>query len=76
MEGLRRRYVDAQEADQARNSLIEDLLQRVGDLQKQMDRHGFVLVLIDGDCMNVSINSSLQPRHIDRSLVKALGTDI
>ena len=56
MEGLRGRYVEAQQADQARNGLIEDLLQRVADLQKQMDRHGFVLVLIDGDCMNVGAN--------------------
>lgn len=44
-----------QEADTARTRLIEDLLNKVDDLEKTMDRNAFVLVLIDGDGMNVSI---------------------
>lgn len=52
MDRLRQRHAQAKQADEARNSLIEDLLQKVADMQKTMDRNAFVLVLIDGDCMN------------------------
>lgn len=55
MDRLRQRHAQAKQADEARNSLIEDLLQKVADMQKTMDRNAFVLVLIDGDCMNVRI---------------------
>ena len=54
MDVLRQRYAEAQQADDARNTLIEDLLQKVDDMQKTMDRNAFVMVLIDGDSMNVS----------------------
>jgi hypothetical protein len=54
MDVLRQRYAEAKQADDARNTLIEDLLQKVDDMQKTMDRNAFVMVLIDGDSMNVS----------------------
>jgi len=53
MDVLRQRHAEAKQADDARNALVEDLLQKVDDLQKTMDRNAFVMVLIDGDCMNV-----------------------
>lgn len=53
MDTLRKRCAEARQADDARNTLLDDLLQRVDDMQKTMDRNGFVMVLIDGDCMNV-----------------------
>ena len=53
MEFYRKRYLEAKQADDARNTLIEDLLQKVDDMQKTMERNAFVLVLIDGDNMNV-----------------------
>lgn len=55
MASFRRRFEEVQEADSARMKLIEDLLHKVDDLEKTMDRNAFVLVLIDGDGMNVSI---------------------
>lgn len=54
MDSLRARFQEAKQADDARNTFIEELLQKVGDMQKTMDRNAFVLVLIDGDGMNVS----------------------
>lgn len=54
LEELRQRYAAARDAEELRNRLIEDLLQRMSDMQKTMDRNAFVLVLIDGDCMIVS----------------------
>lgn len=53
MDPFRERHATAKQADDARNNLIEDLLQKVDDMQKVMDRNAFVMVLIDGDCMNV-----------------------
>lgn len=50
---FRRRYAEVRAADDARNALIVDLLQQVDDMQKTMERNAFVLVLIDGDNMNV-----------------------
>lgn len=58
MDWFRRRYLEAKQADDARNTLIEDLLQKVDDMQKTMERNAFVLVLIDGDNMNVSTSIS------------------
>ena len=55
MDTLRKRYAEAKQADDARNTLLDDLLQKVDDLQKTMDRNAFVMVLIDGDCMNVRV---------------------
>lgn len=54
MDALRTRYAEAKQADVARNTLLDDLFQKVDDMQKTMDRNAFVMVLIDGDCMNVS----------------------
>lgn len=54
MADFRRRLQDVQEADIVKNKLIEDLLNKVDDMEKTMDRNAFVLVLIDGDGMNVS----------------------
>lgn len=62
MNNFRKRYVESKQADEARNVLIEDLLQKVDDMQKTMDRNAFVMVLIDGDCMNVSARNWRQPR--------------
>ncbi len=53
MDALSKRYADAKLADTARNTLLDDLFQKVVDMQKVMDRNAFVIVLIDGDCMNV-----------------------
>jgi len=53
MDALRKRYAETKHADAARNTLLDDLFQKVDDMQKTMDRNAFVLVLIDGDCMNV-----------------------
>jgi hypothetical protein len=53
MDVLRQRHAEAKHADDARNNLIEDLLEKVDDMQRTMDRNAFVIVLIDGDCMNV-----------------------
>lgn len=53
MDTLRKRYAEAKQADDARNTLLDDLLQKVDDMQKTMDRNAFVMVFIDGDCMNV-----------------------
>ena len=53
IDALRKRYIEAKQADDARNTLIEALFQKVGDMQKTMDRNAFIMVLIDGDCMNV-----------------------
>ncbi|KAK5957286.1 hypothetical protein OHC33_001658 [Knufia fluminis] len=52
MDALRTRYAEAKQADVARNTLLDDLFQKVDDMQKTMDRNAFVMVLIDGDCMN------------------------
>ena len=53
MDELRRRYIEAKQADDARNTLIDVLFQKVDDMQKTMERNAFVMVLVDGDCMNV-----------------------
>ena len=53
MDALRQRHAEAKQADDARNNLIEDLLEKVDDMQRTMDRNAFVMVLVDGDCMNV-----------------------
>ena len=50
---FRRRCVEAKQADNDRNTLLDDLLQQVDDMQKTVDRNAFIMVLIDGDCMNV-----------------------
>lgn len=54
MDVLHQRYDEVKQADVARNTLIEDLLQKVDGMQKAMDRNSFVMVLIDGDSMPVS----------------------
>ncbi|KIW22014.1 uncharacterized protein PV07_12588 [Cladophialophora immunda] len=51
MDVLRRRIIDVRRADHARNSLFDDLVQKLDDMQKTMDRNAFIMVLIDGDCM-------------------------
>ena len=56
---LRKRRAEVHQADDARNSLLDDLLQKVDDMQKTMDRNAFVMVLIDGDCMTVCVPPSL-----------------
>ena len=53
MDELRRRYIEAKQADDARNTLIDVLFQKVDDMLKTMERNAFVMVLVDGDCMNV-----------------------
>lgn len=53
MASFRGRFEEVQVADAARTKLIEDLLTKVDDMEKTMDRNAFVLVLIDGDGMNV-----------------------
>jgi hypothetical protein len=53
MDMLRKRYAEAKQANDARDTLLDDLLQKVDDMQKTMDRNAFIMVLIDGDCMNV-----------------------
>ena len=53
MDTLRKRYAETKQADDARNTLLDDLLQKVDDMQKTMDRNAFIMVLIDGDSMNV-----------------------
>jgi len=53
MDALRKRYTEVKLADVARNTLLDDMFQKVNDMQKSMDRSAFVMVLIDGDCMNV-----------------------
>jgi hypothetical protein len=58
MDTLRQRHAEARQADDARNKLIEDLLQKVDDMQKTMDRNACIMVLVDGDCMYVG--STLQ----------------
>ena len=50
---LRQRYAEMKQADAARNALLDDLFQRVDDMRKTMERNAFIMVLIDGDCMNV-----------------------
>jgi hypothetical protein len=55
LDELRRRHAESKQAEDARNALLEDLLQTVDDMQKQMDRNAFVMVLIDGDSMNVRV---------------------
>jgi len=50
---LAKRYADAKQAEVDRNTLLDELFQKVDDMQKTMDRNAFVMVLIDGDCMNV-----------------------
>lgn len=54
MDAYHKRFAEARLADDVRNKLIEDLLRKVDDMQKTMDRNTFSLVLIDGDGMNVS----------------------
>ena len=53
MDALRKRYIEGKQAEEARNTLIDELFQKVDDMQKTMDRNAFIMVLIDGDCMNV-----------------------
>ena len=53
MDTLRKRYAQAKQADDARNTLLDDLFQKVDDMQKTMERNAFIMVLIDGDGMNV-----------------------
>jgi hypothetical protein len=53
MDILRKRYAEAKQANDARDTLLDDLLQKVDDMQKTMDRNAFIMVLIDGDCMYV-----------------------
>lgn len=53
MASFRARFEEVKGADAARTKLIEDLIGKVDDLEKTMDRNAFVLVLIDGDGMNV-----------------------
>lgn len=64
---LRKRHAKAKQAEYARSALLDDLLQTVDDMQKQMDRNAFIMVLIDGDCMKVSLSllwsSSGAPSH-------------
>lgn len=65
MNELRQRYDAVKLADNARNALLEDLLRKVDSQQKTMDRNAFALVLIDGDCMNVSILGHLDHHNTD-----------
>ena len=53
MDAFDKRYATVRHADDVRNNLIEDLLKEVKGLRKTMDRNPFVLVLLDGNCMNV-----------------------
>lgn len=55
MADFRRRFAEVQDADTARTRLIEDLITKIHDMEKMQERDSFVLVLIDGDGMNVSI---------------------
>jgi hypothetical protein len=73
LDELRRRHAESKQAEDARNTLLEDLLQLVDDMQKQMDRNAFVMVLIDGDCMNVRVllyvpASTFPPQVLARGL--------
>lgn len=54
MDTFRLRRAEVRQADDARNALIDDLLRELNNLQKIMDRNAFVLVLIDGDSLQVS----------------------
>lgn len=62
MDSFRRRYASVRDAerevDDTRSALIADLLQKVDDMQKTMERNAFVIVLIDGDNMNVRTTPS------------------
>lgn len=53
MDMIRKRCAEAKQANDACDTLLDDLLQKVDDMQKTMDRNAFILVLIDGDGMNV-----------------------
>ena len=63
MDALRKRRAEVKQADDARNTLLDDLLQKVDDMKKQMERNSFIMVLIDGDCMNVSLLKVLTNGH-------------
>ena len=52
IETLRQRRAEIKQADDVRNNLLDELLRKVDDMQKTMDRNAFVMVLIDGDCMD------------------------
>lgn len=58
MEESIKRYADAEGAHHDRNVLIGDPLPATGESQNTKERRAFVLVLIDGDNMNVSTASS------------------
>jgi len=66
MRALSRRYAEVKQAEVDRNNLLDELFQKVDDMQKTMDRNAFIMVLIDGDCMNV--RSALQFSHIEQPL--------
>ena len=53
MDALRQKHTLVKQADDERNLFIEELLLKIDGMQKKIDRSSFVLVLIDGDCMNV-----------------------
>lgn len=65
MNDLRQRYDAVKLADDSRNALLEDLLRKVDEQQKIMDRNAFALVLIDGDCMNVIMKTIIPKKNID-----------
>ena len=50
---LRKCGEELKRIDESRNELIDDLLRQLNDVQKTMDSNAFVMVLIDGDSMNV-----------------------
>ena len=46
MDALRKRHAEAKQADDTRKTLLDDLLQKVDDMQKTLDRNAFIMVLI------------------------------
>ena len=54
MDDFRLRYVQIKQSDNIRNGLIEDLLKSLDETRKASDRDNFVLVLLNGNSIQVS----------------------
>ncbi|KIW34987.1 uncharacterized protein PV07_01714 [Cladophialophora immunda] len=51
LNSLVQQHLECKKADEARNTFIGRLIQKIDNMQKAMDRNAFIMVLIDGDNM-------------------------
>lgn len=64
MDAFRRRYTEVAKANKDRDNLLNDLLQALDDVHKAIESNAFVLVLIDGNSLQVCSMNGLCSRAL------------